>query len=248
MEFGPVEPDAVHEDPDGGAGADEDGLPPPVVVLRAQLDVGRDDGDLDDGDDADERDDAEEAEDVVVSALVLPDAAEDEEEFDEDDGERYQARQQDGVDASGVPWLLGYWAGDTVGLGGVFVGVAAVVTEPATAIDKGELDKKPKGDETDQRAERECGAGSLGPDKKVEDEDCGEEKAGEEEGRHESVPPPVLAIECLVDSSGEIAGEGAGENEETHAHADEAAAKAGVQNTQGTENEEAGGHEDELGA
>jgi len=33
VEFGEVEPDAVEKDPAGGAAADEDGLPPPVVVL-----------------------------------------------------------------------------------------------------------------------------------------------------------------------------------------------------------------------
>lgn len=50
-----------------------------MVVLRAQLYVRRYDGDLDDRDYANERDDAEETEDVVVPALILPDAAEDEE-------------------------------------------------------------------------------------------------------------------------------------------------------------------------
>jgi len=33
VQFGEVEPDAVEEDPEGGAAADEDGLPPPIVVL-----------------------------------------------------------------------------------------------------------------------------------------------------------------------------------------------------------------------
>ena len=33
MKFGEIEPDAVEEDPEGGATTDEDGLPPPVVVL-----------------------------------------------------------------------------------------------------------------------------------------------------------------------------------------------------------------------
>ena len=33
MELSEVEPDAVKEDPEGGAAADENGLPPPVVVL-----------------------------------------------------------------------------------------------------------------------------------------------------------------------------------------------------------------------
>lgn len=33
IKFGVVEDDAVEEDPEGAAAADEDGLPPPVVVL-----------------------------------------------------------------------------------------------------------------------------------------------------------------------------------------------------------------------
>ena len=207
MKFGPVEPGAVGEDPDGGAGPDEDGLPPPVVVLRAELDVGGHDGDFDDGDHADEGDDAEEAEDVVVPALVLPDAAEDEEQFDEDDGEGDQACEQDAVDASRVPRLLGHLAGDAVRLGRVFVRVAAVVAVPAAAVDKGELDEQPEGDETDQCAEGEGGAGCLRPDKEVEDEDGRKEKAGEEEGGHEGVAAPVLSVERFVDSSREVARE-----------------------------------------
>lgn len=248
VQFGPVEPDAVHEDPGRGAGPDEDGLPPPMVVLRAQLYIRRHDRDLDDGNDADEGDDGEETEDVVVPAFILPDAAEDEEQLDEDDGEGDQAREQDAVDASGVPWLLWYLASDAVCLGWVFVRVAAVVTVPATAVDEGKLDEKPEGDETDQCAEWECGAGSLRPDKEVEDEDCREEKAGKEEGCHKGVSAPVLSIKRLIDPSGEIAGEHPGEDEETHANADETAAKAGVENAKGAEDEKAGGHEDELGA
>ena len=123
-----------------------------------------------------------------------------------------------------------------------------MVPEPATAVDQGELDQEPEGDKTDQGAERECGAGSLGPDEEIENEDCGEQKAGEKEGCHESVPAPVLSVERFVDASGEIPGKHAGKDKETHADADEAAAKAGVEDTEGAENEEAGGHEDELGA
>ena len=77
-----------------------------MVILRAKLDVRRDDGDLDDSEDVDRRDDAEEAEDVVEARFVLPDAAEEEEELDEYDGEGDEARKKDGVDAAaGVPRL-----------------------------------------------------------------------------------------------------------------------------------------------
>ena len=248
VQLRPVEPDAVEEDPGRGAGADEDGLPPPVVVFRAELYVRRHNRHLDDGDDADEGDDAEEAEDVVVPALVLPDAAEDEEELDEDDGEGDQAREQDARDAPGVPRLLGHLAGDAVRLGGVFVRAAPVVAEPAAAVDERELDEEPEGDEADEGAKGECGARGLRPDEEVEDEDCGEEEAGEEEGGHEGVPAPVLRVKGLVDPSGEIAREYPGKDEEAHANADEAAAKAGVEYAKGAENEETGGHEDELGA
>lgn len=87
LEFGVIKHDAIQEDPEGAPAADEDGLPPPVVVFLAQHDVGCDDGDLHDRQDAHQTDDAQEAENVIISALVLPEAAEDEEEFDEDDGE-----------------------------------------------------------------------------------------------------------------------------------------------------------------
>lgn len=36
MQLGEVEPDAVAEDPEGAAAADEDGLPPPIVVLSPE--------------------------------------------------------------------------------------------------------------------------------------------------------------------------------------------------------------------
>ena len=248
VEFGPVEPGAVDEDPNRGAGPDEDGPPPPAVVLGAELDVRGHDGDLDDGDDADEGDDAQEAEDVVVPALVLPDAAEDEEQLDEEDRERDEAREQDAVDAPGVPRLRRHGAGDAVDLGRVFVGWAAVVAEPAAAVDERELDQEPEGEQSDQGAERERGAGCLGPDEEVEDEDGGEEEAGEEEGGHERVAAPILAVERLVDPAGEVAREDAREDEEAHADADEAAAEAGVEDAEGAEDEETGRHEDELGA
>ena len=57
MQFCEIEPDAVEEHPEGAAAADEDGLPPPVVVFGAKLYVGRYDRDFDDSHDVDEADD-----------------------------------------------------------------------------------------------------------------------------------------------------------------------------------------------
>ena len=178
-----------------------------MIILRAQLHVRRDNRDLHDGDDAEESDDAQEAEDVVISAFVLPDALEDEEEFDEDDGEGDEARDEDAVQVFGVPGLRGDLAGDAVGLCGVLVGRAVVEAVPAAAVDEGELDEEPEGYEADEGAEGEGGAGLLGPDEEVEDEHGEEEEAGEEEGGEDGVAPPVVfPTEGLVDPAGEVAG------------------------------------------
>ena len=93
IELGEVEPDAVDEDPEGATTANKDRLPPPVVVLRAKLDVCRYNRDFDHGHDVDNADDGQESKDIVVSALVLPQAAEDEEQLNEYDCERHQSSQ-----------------------------------------------------------------------------------------------------------------------------------------------------------
>ena len=62
-----------------------------MVVLRAELEVAEDDGDLGAGDDEDDEHEAEEAEEVVE--LVQPHAGQDEEELDED-----RAKGQDAAD------------------------------------------------------------------------------------------------------------------------------------------------------
>lgn len=77
-------PHAVDEDPERAGPSHEKALPPPVIVLVAQLHVGRDDRHLADRDSQDGADDAEEAKDVVVAALVLPDTLEHEQQLDEE--------------------------------------------------------------------------------------------------------------------------------------------------------------------
>ena len=93
IEFGKVEPDAVDEDPEGATTTNEDRLPPPIVVLRAELDVCCYNRDFDDGHDVDDADDGQESKDIVVSALVLPQASEDEQQLNEDDCKRHQPGQ-----------------------------------------------------------------------------------------------------------------------------------------------------------
>lgn len=78
IELGEVEPDAVEEDPEGATAANEDGLPPPMVVFCAKLDVGCYDRDFNHGHNVDDADNSQETKDVVISALILPQAAEDE--------------------------------------------------------------------------------------------------------------------------------------------------------------------------
>lgn len=69
-------PHTVDEDPERAGPSHKKALPPPVVILVAQLYVCRDDGDLADRDGQDGADHTEETKDVIVAALVLPDAFE----------------------------------------------------------------------------------------------------------------------------------------------------------------------------
>ena len=69
-----------------------------MVVLRAQLEVAEDDGDLGTGDDKDDEDEAEEAEEVVE--LVQPHAGQDEEQLDE-----HCAKGQNAPDQHTESWV-----------------------------------------------------------------------------------------------------------------------------------------------
>lgn len=69
-------PHTVDKDPERASPSHQKALPPPVIVFVAQLHVRRDDRHLAYRDSQDGADDTEEAKDVVVAALVLPDALE----------------------------------------------------------------------------------------------------------------------------------------------------------------------------
>ena len=72
MQFRKIEPHAVEEHPEGAAPANEHRLPPPVVILSTQLDIGGYYGDFNDRDDVHNADHRQEAENVIIPALVLP--------------------------------------------------------------------------------------------------------------------------------------------------------------------------------
>ena len=142
LELGIIKHDAIAKDPEARTSTNEDALPPPVVVFLAEHNVCGHDGDFDNREDADEGDDGEEAEDIVVARFVLPQATEDKEEFDEDDGEGDEAGNEARVDALGVPCLLRDRPWDGSCFGWMFVGLALVETVPAAHVDKRELDEE----------------------------------------------------------------------------------------------------------
>ena len=88
--------DAVKEDVERRAPGREERPPPPAVVLRAEVKVAHEDGDLRARDNQDHEDQGQEAEDVVDP--IEPDAVHDEIELDEDGSKGENAAQENGGD------------------------------------------------------------------------------------------------------------------------------------------------------
>ena len=84
--------DGVGEDVDCRSSGHEEGPPPPVVVLGAELEIDHDDADLRARDDEDDENEKEESEEIVE--LVLVDGREDEEQLDEAGAEWQNAGHQ----------------------------------------------------------------------------------------------------------------------------------------------------------
>ena len=125
---------------------------------------------------------------------------------------------------------------------------AAVETVPAPHVDERQLNQQPETDKTDQSAQRDGGRRGISPNEKVEDKDCGEEKSRHERCSDDGVVFPQCTVESLVDASGEISTESAGEDEQCHADTDEAASEAGIENTKARENDQSDRHDNELHA
>lgn len=141
-----VVPHAVAKHPQRAATARQEARPPPVVVLRAQLAVRRDDGHFADRHEEDGGHGAEEPKHVVVAAFVLPEVREDEEELDEEHREGRDAREDDALCAAGVPGLRGDLARDRGCFGGVLPCGGADEAVPAAGVDQWDLDEEPEHD------------------------------------------------------------------------------------------------------
>ena len=107
------------------------------------MDICSDDGHLHYGDDENEADDAQEPENVVVPALVLPQALEDEEEFDEKYRKGNETRKENGVDALGIPCLWWNLARNGARASGVLPRCCFDIAVPASSVDERYLDEKP---------------------------------------------------------------------------------------------------------
>ena len=96
--------DAVGEHVDGGPARHEEGPPPPVIVLGAELEIDHDDADLRAGHDQDDEYEKEESEEIVE--LVFVDGGEDEEQLDEAGAEGQDAGHQSAQGRVHVPNLF----------------------------------------------------------------------------------------------------------------------------------------------
>ena len=90
----------------------EEGAPPPVIILVAELEVAEDNRDLGTREQQDEDHQREEAEDVVKA--LQPDRAHDEEELDEHGAERQDAAHRHRAGQAHVPSLQRHMACDLV--------------------------------------------------------------------------------------------------------------------------------------
>ena len=117
---------------------------------------------------------------------------------------------------------------------------------PGPHIHQGHLDAEPEENNGDQGTERDGGAGGLGPDEQVEDEDDGEQETREQNGCDDHVLAPALAAKGLVHTRREVTRKQTGKHKEADPEADEAAAVAGVEDAQCAQKHESDGHEEQL--
>ena len=106
----------------------------------------------------DHTDYAQESVDVVIPALILPQAAEDEEKLDENYCKGNQARTKNGIIAFHIPCRLGNLSWNATRLGWMIPWPATVEAKPAASVDEGYLDEQPKCGKTDKGAERKSSA------------------------------------------------------------------------------------------
>mmetsp|Transcript_27966 Transcript_27966/g.65311 ORF Transcript_27966/g.65311 Transcript_27966/m.65311 type:complete len:466 (-) Transcript_27966:756-2153(-) len=211
LELGEEVEDGVGEHVPGRRARRQEGAPPPVVVLRAQLEVAHDHRDLGARDDEDDEDEQQEAEDVVE--LVQPDGREDEEELYEDGAEGQHASHRHREGGLHVPHLLGHLARDLIDAHGHLERLASVA-EVGAEEDERHRDAEPEDEQRAQRAEGDGARRLLSPDDEVEHEEDDEDHAREEARGQDDVLLPLDALEVLVEEGGRVAGRNPHEDEE----------------------------------
>mmetsp|Transcript_14198 Transcript_14198/g.49377 ORF Transcript_14198/g.49377 Transcript_14198/m.49377 type:complete len:317 (+) Transcript_14198:2922-3872(+) len=213
---------AVHVDIHARGARDEEGAPPPVVVLRAQLEVGENDGDLGARDDEDDEGEAEEAEHVVV--LRQPQRREDEVELHEDGAEGQDAADEHDEHLRQVPRLRRHVARHGADRHGE-LDLRALEADVRAHEHERHRDEQPQRKHGEHAAEGDRVGGARAPHEEVEQEDDREDEHGEANGRPQRAAlPRRLAREHLVRARLRVARDGAAAQEEQHQRQHERAA------------------------
>jgi len=171
--------------------------PPPVIVLRTEMEVAEQYRCLRARQQHDEIDEEQEAEHVVD--LVRPDAVQDEEELDEDATEREDAAHEDAWEWSRVDALLRDLARDLVRTHRD-LDWWLLESEVCTEERERNRDSKPEGKQRDQRAEGDSSRGVLHPQRQIENEENPEDQSREQERGENDVGFPSFAAHRFVDS------------------------------------------------
>jgi len=166
--------------------------PPPVIILRTQMEVAEQDGGLGAGDDQDHK--HEEQKSIHVINLTGPNTVEDEEQLDEDASEGEDPAHDDARDGLGVDGLVRDLPGDLVGAHRL---LHRGLPEPEVSADEGERhgDAEPERQQRHQREEGDGGGGSLVPQHQVQHEEVAEHDAGAQHRGQQHVALPLLAPE-----------------------------------------------------
>ena len=187
----------IDENVDPREAARPERSPPPVIVLRAEVEVAEQYRRLRARQQHDEIDEEQEPEHVVD--LVRPDAVQDEEELDEDATEREDAAHEDAGEWSRVDALLRDLAWDLVRADGD-LDWRLLESEVCTEEREGHRDSEPEGEQCDQRAKGDSSRGVLHPQCQIENEENPEDQSREQERGENDIGFPSFAANCFVDS------------------------------------------------
>eukprot|EP00665_Eupelagonemidae_sp_cell47_P011588 gene11588-biopygen5586 len=223
MENGEEVVHGIEEEVEAHARGDEDGRPPPPVVLEDKLVINDYDGGEHGGDEDDEEHEAEEAEDVVDHPL--PQARQDEAQLDEGSPERDDAGDDEEDDLAHVPTLRGDLPLQALHLHGVLDRGDAEAVRGAEQQER-EGDAEPQPDQRSDGGERHGVRGLPRPQEDHRGGPPGEEDPRVAEARGEE-PLPLLPTEHLLQDGGDEAVRQPHQHEEEEEGGKQAAAVGG---------------------